>query len=112
MKKKPTIKKGKLRNNSRGEGESQIGKKIEDYLREHKTVLATYGNLKAYRIKEIDFDGNPAKTTFTRKNKQTGNIETLVLKDYYKSQYNIKIKDLDQPILIAETKERARKKNK
>ena len=100
-----------IRNNSRGEGESQIRKKIEDYLREHKTVLATYGNLKAYRIKEIDFDGNPAKTTFTRKNKQTGNIETLVLKDYYKSQYNIKIKDLDQPILIAETKERARKKN-
>ena len=33
------------------------------------------------------------------------------MKDYYKSQYNIKIKDLDQPILIAETKERARKKN-
>ena len=33
----------------------------------HKTVLKTYGSLRTYRIKSIEFDTNPRKTSFNIK---------------------------------------------
>jgi len=55
-------------------------------------VLTSYNN-KTYRIDDIAFDKNPL-TTFER------GEGTITLKDYYKEQYNINIRDERQPLLV------------
>ncbi len=55
-------------------------------------VLTNYNN-KTYRIDDIAFDKNPL-TTFERKQ------GTTTLKDYYREQYNITIRDERQPLLV------------
>lgn len=55
-------------------------------------VLTKYNN-KSYRIDDIDFDQNPSRT-FNMKDREISYTE------YYKSQYNITIKDQKQPLLI------------
>ena len=77
----------------------------ENYLRDiknffiGKTVVAQYGNFRAYRIGDVLIDKNVVNTTFNILNSD-GKSETLTLKNYYKSQYNISIKNDSQPLFI------------
>ena len=77
----------------------------ENYLRDiksffiGKTVVAQYGNFRAYRIGDVLIDKNVTNTTFNIVNSE-GKTETLTLKNYYKSQYNISIKNDSQPLFI------------
>ena len=96
-----------IRNANRGVPESDIRKIIEDYFLTHKTVLTTYGSLRTYRIKAIDFDTNPRKTSFNIK--EGDKIKTISIEEYYKLQYKVTIKDPDQPLLIAERKTKGKK---
>ena len=73
----------------------------------HKTVLNTYGSLRTYRIKSIEFDTNPTKTSFNIKDGDK--IKTISIEEYYKIQYKVNIKDPDQPLLIAERKTKGKK---
>ena len=56
------------------------------------TVLTRYNN-KSYRIDEILFDQNP-QSTFDCQGRVMSYIE------YYKTHYNIEIKDKGQPLLL------------
>ncbi|XP_043279491.1 piwi-like protein Ago3 isoform X2 [Venturia canescens] len=62
------------------------------------TVLTRYNN-RTYRIDDIDWDKNPL-FSFDRKG------EKVVVQDYYKSHWNIEIKDLHQPLLVNRRKEK------
>ena len=79
----------------------EIHEQINDFFYSHKTVLTTYGSLKAYKIKEADFDKHPSNTNITVKDCD-GNSKTVSLINYYKNQYNVEIKNINQPLLIAE----------
>ena len=96
---------------------SEIGKKYgnmrgEDYQREiseyfkGKTVIATYGNYRAYRIGEISFDRNIDNTEFEIE--KEGKKAKITIKNYYKQQYKIDLKNVDQPLLIEEVPKRRR----
>ena len=65
-----------------------------------KTVIATYGNYRAYRIGQISFDRDVNNTRFDIE--KEGKKTQISIKEYYKQQYNITIKNDDQPILIEE----------
>jgi aubergine-like protein len=84
---------------------------IQEYFDQHKTVLTSYGSFRAYRIKQIDFDASPIKTTFNIKEKNNM-IRTVTIFDYYKAQYSKTIHDPDQPLLLVERKAKQRKNNK
>ena len=56
-------------------------------------VILTRYNNRTYRIDDIAFDKTP-KTTFDADGKE------IMIKDYFKKQYDIDIRDLDQPLLI------------
>ena len=71
-----------------------------------KTVLAGYGNYRAYRVGEISFDRTINNTSFEIE--KEGKKHPITMKEYYKQQYNINIKDEDQPILIEEIPRRKR----
>ena len=77
----------------------------ENYLRDiksffiGKTVVAQYGNFRAYRIGDVLIDKNVTNTIFNIVNSE-GKTETLTLKNYYKSQYNISIKNDSQPLFV------------
>ncbi|NXU70935.1 PIWL1 protein, partial [Oreotrochilus melanogaster] len=60
-------------------------------------VLTKYNN-KTYRIDDIDWDGNP-QCTFRRAD---GSEISFV--EYYRRQYNQEITDLNQPVLISQSK--------
>ncbi|KFU89584.1 Piwi-like 1 [Chaetura pelagica] len=60
-------------------------------------VLTKYNN-KTYRVDDIDWEGNP-QCTFRRAD---GSEISFV--DYYKRQYNEEISDLNQPVLISQSK--------
>ena len=68
---------------------------------EHRTVLAKYGNLRTYRVSNINFDKTPKNTCIKVKQKD-GSESSLDLVNYYKSQYSIKIKDENQPLIEVE----------
>lgn len=91
-----------IRNESRYESESEIRQKIEDYIEEHRTVLTSYGSLRAYRIESIDFERSPRNTEFNIKSPE--GKRTVTICNYYQNQYNINIKDKDQPLLKVEMK--------
>lgn len=61
--------------------------------------ISRYNN-KTYRIDDIEWDQNPTNT-FPLKNG-----EAISYVQYYKSQYNIEIKNLKQPLLISHKKVR------
>jgi aubergine-like protein len=65
-----------------------------------KTVIATYGNFRAYRIGEINFDRDVNNTRFDIE--KEGKKTQISIKEYYKQQYNITIKNDNQPMLIEE----------
>ncbi|XP_019394493.1 PREDICTED: piwi-like protein 1 [Crocodylus porosus] len=60
-------------------------------------VLTKYNN-KTYRVDDIDWDANP-RCTFK---KADGSEISYV--DYYRMQYNQEITDLNQPVLVSQTK--------
>ena len=97
-----------IKNDNKGASESEIRELIEEYLEDHKTILTTYGSMRAYRIERIDFDKTPSNTAFNTKNQEGKNI-TITLINYYQNQYNVRIKDKNQPLLIAEDKLRKKR---
>lgn len=62
------------------------------------TVLTDYTN-RTYRVDDIDFTQNPMSTFETKK----GPISYV---EYYKTKYNITIRDVRQPMLISKARER------
>ena len=85
---------GKRFGNMRSE-DSQ--REIMEYFK-GRTVIATYGNYRAYRIGEISFDKNVKNTDFEME--KNGQKTRISIKNYYKQQYKIDIKDEDQPLLV------------
>ena len=81
--------------------EKDICDEIKEYFKYHKTVLTIYGSMRSYRIQDIKFDQNPCNTDISYKDKN-GLKTTIHLKNYYKIQYNIDIKDKNQPLILAE----------
>ena len=77
----------------------------ENYLRDirsffiGKTVVAQYGNYRAYRIGDVLIDKNITNTTLNILNSE-GKTETISLKNYYLKQYNATIKNEYQPLFI------------
>ena len=94
-------------------GERHGGLRSEDCQREineyfkGKTVIATYGNYRAYRIGEISYDRNINNTEFEIT--KEGQKNKINIKNYYKQQYKIDLKHEDQPLLIEETPRRRAK---
>ena len=88
----------------------EIFEKANEYFLNHKTVLTTYGSLRGYKIKEIDFDKTPSNTNITIKDSE-GKMKTISIINYYKNQYGIVIKHLEQPLLIAESNAPKNKKS-
>ena len=97
-----------IRNGNRDASESEIRELIEEYIEDHKTILTSYGSMRAYRIERIDFDKTPLNTSFNCKNQEGRNL-TISIMNYYENQYNVRIKDKNQPLLIAEDKLRKRR---
>jgi hypothetical protein len=81
-----------IKSDNRKDSQEEIRQKIEEYIEEHKTVLATYGSIRAYRIEYIDFEKNPDNTSFNLKTKD-GMMKTISIYNYYMQQYKICIKD-------------------
>ena len=48
-----------IRNENSGIGNKELHDKINEYFMEHRTVLAKYGNLRTYRVANINFDKSP-----------------------------------------------------
>ena len=80
--------------NMRGE---DCQREINEYFK-NKTVIATYGNYRAYRIGEISFDKTINNTEFEIE--KEGKKTKINIKNYYKQQYKIDLKYEDQPLLI------------
>jgi len=90
-----------IRNESNYSSSKELHDKINEYFMEHRTVLAKYGNLRTYRVSNINFDKTPKNTCIKIKQKD-GSESSLDLINYYKSQYSIKIKDENQPLIEVE----------
>ncbi|XP_074601986.1 piwi-like protein 1 [Brevipalpus obovatus] len=67
-----------------------------------RIVMVNYNN-KTYRIDDIIFDKNPITYTFERRGAECN------LKDYYKEQHNVTIRDERQPLLLVKPTERQRR---
>lgn len=91
-----------IRSENRGLHQSEVREKIEEYIEEHRTVLTSYGSMRAYRIDRIEFEKTPINTSCNIKTPE--GVKTISLYNYYKNQYKIDIKDKDQPLLAAERK--------
>ena len=78
-------------------------REIAEYFR-GRTVIATYGNYRAYRIGEISFDRNINNTEFEIE--KEGKKSKINIKNYYKQQYKIDLRREDQPLLIEEVPKR------
>ena len=66
-----------------------------------KTVVAQYGNYRAYRIGEVITDKNVKNTTLNFTDVD-GKTTTITLKNYYQNQYKINIRYEEQPLFIDE----------
>lgn len=71
-------------------------------------VLTDYNN-ETYRVDDVNFDVCP-KSTFqiTRR----GSVSNVSYVDYYLKKYQVKIHDLDQPLLVSRSKDRQRRAGK
>ena len=78
-----------------------VKEKISEFFYVHRTVLTTYGSLRAYKIIEVNFDATPDNTSIKVKD-SNGIKKNISIINYYKNQYNVNIKDKTQPLLIAE----------
>ncbi|XP_074604112.1 piwi-like protein 1 [Brevipalpus obovatus] len=67
-----------------------------------QVLMVNYNN-KTYRIDDIIFDKNPTTYTFERGG------QTITLKDYYREQYNVTIRDDRQPLLLVKPTERQKR---
>ncbi|XP_055386701.1 protein argonaute-3 [Condylostylus longicornis] len=65
-------------------------------------VLTRYNN-KTYRIDDIDFTSNPMSTFMAGE-------KTMSFEEYYRTQYNINIRDVNQPLLTSIKKRRVSNK--
>ena len=90
-----------IRNENPNISQSDLYDKINQYFSEHRTVLAKYGNLRTYRVNNINFDKTPKNTMITIKDKD-GKDASFNLVNYYKNQYTIRIKDENQPLIEVE----------
>ena len=79
----------------------EIFDEINNYFSSHRTVLTGYGSIKTYKIKEVNFDKSPQNTNISIKD-CNGIKKSISIINYYKNQYNIDIKDINQPLLEAE----------
>ncbi len=61
-----------------------------------RSVVASYGNHRIYRIRDVDFTKSPRSQVEGMK---------MSFIDYYKQNYAIKIKDTKQPLIVADDKE-------
>ena len=75
-------------------------KEIQNYF-VGRTVVAKYGNYRAYRIGEVLFDKLVSNTDINCVDSE-GKTVSISLKNYYKNQYNISIKNDDQPLFLDE----------
>ncbi|XP_053210544.1 piwi-like protein 1 [Panonychus citri] len=66
------------------------------------TIVITHFNNKTYRISDIDYSRNPL-WTFTKKDGSEVSI-----KDYYYQQYELEVRDMRQPLVVAVSMERDR----
>ena len=89
------------REENRNLNKDDLFKKINQYFSEHRTVLAKYGNLRTYRVANINFDKSPKNTNITLREKD-GKETQCNLVNYYKNQYDLKIKDENQPLIEVE----------
>ena len=64
-----------------------------------KSFLAKYGAYRVYKVDDITFDKNCINTEITMCDKD-GKQLTMSIKHYYKLQYDIDIKDKQQPLFI------------
>lgn len=92
-----------IRSNNSDKGHIEIRELINDYFRTHRTVLAKYGSFRTYRINLINFDKSPKNTSIQIKD-INGNVNSVSLSNYYHTQYGLKIKDEDQPLIEVERK--------
>ena len=83
-------------------------REISEYFK-GRTVIATYGNYRAYRIGDISFDRSINNTEFDFE--KEGKKSKINIKNYYKQQYKIDLKMEDQPLLIEELPRRRRDKD-
>ena len=86
--------------NMRGE---DFQREVTEYFK-GKTVIATYGNYRAYRIGEISFDRDIKNTEFDIE--KEGKKTKINIKNYYNQQYKIDLKYEDQPLFIEEVPQR------
>ena len=90
-----------IREENRSLNKEDLFKKINQYFSEHRTVLAKYGNLRTYRVSNINFDRTPKNTSITLREKD-GKETQCNLVNYYKNQYGLNIKDENQPLIEVE----------
>jgi aubergine-like protein len=83
---------------------------VNDYF-SGKTVVAQYGSYRAYRIGEVLKDKTVKNTTINYVDGD-GKTTTITLKNYYQNQYNINIKNDDQPLFLDEDSVKAEEKKK
>uniref|UniRef100_A0A336KW68 CSON000429 protein n=1 Tax=Culicoides sonorensis TaxID=179676 RepID=A0A336KW68_CULSO len=66
-----------------------------------RTVLTDYNN-KTYRIDDVDYEQTPESTFETK-------AGPVSFKDYYLKRYNIRLRSLDQPLLMSRSKEKRKR---
>jgi len=60
-----------------------------------KSVVASYGNYRMWRVDAVDFKRNPRSMVTVNGNQK------MKLADYYLDKYGIKIQELNQPLLVS-----------
>ncbi len=65
------------------------------------TVVLTRYNNRHYRVDDIDFGSNP-KASF-----ETSSGQRITFQDYYLRQYNLKVTDDEQPMLVSRPREKS-----
>ena len=89
--------------NMRGE---DFQREVTEYFK-GKTVIATYGNYRAYRIGEVSFDRDIKNTEFEIE--KEGKKAKINIKNYYKQQYKIDLQKEEQPLFIEEIPQRRKR---
>ncbi len=66
----------------------------QDMLK-YRSVVASYGNYRMWRVDQVDFSRNPRTGMFTE------NGRKISVAEYFDKKYNIKIQDMNQPLLVS-----------
>lgn len=67
-----------------------------------QVVMTAYNN-NTYRIDDVDFNSSP-QSTFT-----SSRGESKTYEEYYRTKYNLNIREVTQPLLVARSKQRDRR---